>query len=46
MINDKLMLNDDKTEVLVIRMSKQPSKVSVCSILELHVTSSFSKIQT
>ena len=26
------MLNDDKTEVLVIGMSKQLSKVSVCSI--------------
>ena len=32
MINDKLMLNDDKTEFLVIGMSKQLSKVSVSSI--------------
>ena len=29
MINDKLMLNDDKTEFLVIGTSKQLSKVSV-----------------
>jgi len=32
MINDKLMLNDDKTEFLVIDMSKQLSKVSVSGI--------------
>ena len=32
MINDKLMLNDDKTEFLVIGTSKQLSKVSVSSI--------------
>ena len=32
MINDKLMLNDDKTELLVIGTSKQLSKVSVSSI--------------
>ena len=32
MINDKLMLNDDKTEFLVIRTRKQLSKVSVSSI--------------
>ena len=32
MINDKLMLNDDKNEFLVIGMSKQLSKVSVSSI--------------
>ena len=32
MINDKLMLNDDKTEFLVIGTSKQLSKVSVNSI--------------
>ena len=32
MINDKLMLNDDKTEFLVIGTSKQLSKVSVGSI--------------
>ena len=31
-INDKLMLNDDKTEFLVIGTSKQLSKVSVSSI--------------
>ena len=31
-INDKLMLNDDKTEFLVIGTSKQLSKVSVNSI--------------
>ena len=30
MINDKLMLNDDKTEFMVIGKSKQLSKVSVC----------------
>ena len=29
MINDKLMLNDDKTEFLVIGTSKQPSEVPV-----------------
>ena len=33
MINDKLMLNDDKTEFLVIGTSKQLSKVSVSSIM-------------
>ena len=32
MMNDKLMLNDDKTEFLVIGTSKQLSKVSVSSI--------------
>ena len=32
MINEKLMLNDDKTEFLVIETSKQLSKVSVSSI--------------
>ena len=32
LISDKLMLNDDKTEVLVIGTSKQLSKVSVSSI--------------
>ncbi|XP_068680545.1 uncharacterized protein [Montipora foliosa] len=32
MINDKLMLNDDKTEFLVIGTRKQLSKVSVSSI--------------
>ena len=32
MINDKLMLNDDKTEFLVMGTSKQLSKVSVNSI--------------
>ena len=32
MINDKLMLNDDKTEFLVIGTSEQLSKVSVSSI--------------
>ena len=32
MINDKLMLNDDKTEFLVIGTSKQLSKVSVSRI--------------
>ena len=32
MISDKLMLNDDKTECLVIETSKQLSKVSVSSI--------------
>ena len=32
MINDKLMLNDDKTECLVIGTSKQLSKVSAGSI--------------
>ena len=32
MINDKLMLNDDTTEFLVIGTSKQLSKVSVSSI--------------
>ena len=32
MINDKLMLNDDKTELLVIGTSKQLSKVSVSGI--------------
>jgi len=32
MINDKLMLNDDKTEFLVVGTSKQLSKVSVNSI--------------
>ena len=32
MINDKLMLNDDKTEFLVIGTRKQPSKVSVSSV--------------
>ena len=32
MINDKLMLNDDKTEFLVIGTSKHLSKVSVSSI--------------
>ena len=32
MINDKLMLNDDKTEFLVIGTSKQLPKVSVSSI--------------
>ena len=32
MINDKFMLNDDKTEFLVIGTSKQLSKVSVSSI--------------
>ena len=31
MINDKLMLNDDKTEFLVMGTSKQLSKVSVSS---------------
>ena len=31
-INDKLMLDDDKTEFLVIGTSKQLSKVSVSSI--------------
>ena len=31
-INDKLMLNDDKTEFLVIGTSKQLSKLSVSSI--------------
>ena len=29
MISDNLMLNDDKTEFMVISMSKQLSKVSV-----------------
>ena len=32
MINDKLMLNDDKTESLVIGKNKQLSKGSVSSI--------------
>ena len=32
MINDKLMLDDDKTEFLVIGTSKQLSKMSVSSI--------------
>jgi len=32
MINDKLMLNDDETEFLVIGTSKQLSEVSVCSV--------------
>ena len=32
MINDKLMLDDDKTQFLVISTSKQLSKVSVSSI--------------
>ena len=32
MINDKLILNDDKTEFLAIGTSKQLSKVSVSSI--------------
>ena len=32
MINDKLMLNDDKTEFPVMGTSKQLSKVSVSSI--------------
>ena len=32
MINDKLMLNDDKTELLVIGTSKQLSEVSVSGI--------------
>ena len=32
MINDKLMLNDDETEFLVIGTSKQLPKVSVSSI--------------
>ena len=32
MINDKLMLDNDKTEFLVISTSKQLSKVSVSSI--------------
>ena len=32
MINDKLMLNDDKTKFLVMGTSKQLSKVSVSSI--------------
>ena len=32
MINDKLMLNDDKTESLVIGTNKQLSNVSVSSI--------------
>ena len=32
MINDKLMLNDDKTEFLVIGTSKQLTKVSVSGI--------------
>lgn len=32
MINDKLMLNDDKTKFLVMGTSKQLSKVSVSGI--------------